>query len=1143
MGACTTKLDESTLQKNKIINGLVENPNYQHQKVFKTTINLKDSQTSTSKLKSSTERSQGKSLKSENKANPSSPIEDLQNFPDFHYFNRPTEQLFLITNSSTTEILLKSEFHFSQESAIGYLSSKCIIFIGGVFKSKVLNVVSLIDLSLQRSFLKAPLPIPCKQGQAHEYKNWVYYIGGICQSENGLVQSPLLRYSLQQDLWQDLGRYGEHYKFNKIINMGTCIMGNKLLLIGGQRITSSNSLSSNKKIFSINLENGFKVQAEGKMPHKLLKPTIASGKKHGIIAGGISLSTGTFNRKSYCIIIKNDICKIQTIESLSFDINELYPGVYCGNYVMFVSYPYIAVRMKNLKHWVEYQVTGKSSRLVMEICKDEVENYESESSEESEKIENASKKSIVGLQHHKSLGEMGIRKKKINFEDRKSVPLMVQKGSILEKKDKMELVISRIKSQTDEESKFSASPELFGDEKRVFTEGDEDGLNEMKRKEKNGFGGWPEIKMGGFEYGTRDEGNSFSEDFAGDIEVMMASDFIGSIEQDNPFLDDFHIAKTTDPQAIFSLMSLNFNLFEQSAESPILKIESPKNINTKTNTFDIVNTVKPKNDISDSEIIVNPEASKNDAKIEAPILYKQDIIVQEAKSDLRIPTNLMSQKDITKQVVNFASPIAESHESSSPKSKNSDKGYNIYSYKYEKNAPSSESSKSSNSDKNAYRFQNELDSLGSSKNSISISEKSKNDPEPLENDKTATNNKTKCQKARPKIPQPMFKFTSKNPETHIKDVNIEKQEKQEKPFFLCSSNELCEEIIIEMPEIQDKILEKVFSPKILEEEIVNKNDGKNVEECKYEKKPEGFIRLEEDHRKKIDEVLEIENTDESQKVPESSGKFFTPEISLKSKFSGKNKKKKSGSSSSSSESISSNLSKPRNKKKAKYDFSNKKTPSSAFIKADILPKKTYKTVTKNKDSTDFPKLCNNINTPSPYFLSPLPSATKSQKLFKNSGKNFQIISYSSIVLNKTPQESRSNSSSYQKILQDDIKITPPLDKNMKLKSNTFKNEAKIEENQINSIETDQNISEKYQSYSKGSVFPKTKSLGKITLKNFQPVVVSKHFQSSVNLLKVNENSPRKSLGHGQNKSAVINQRPDSKTPTENMCQDIDLISI
>ncbi|OMJ95471.1 hypothetical protein SteCoe_1062 [Stentor coeruleus] len=421
MGTCTTKLDDSTLKQNNIKNGIVEDPNKSPRHIIKADVNLKESPTVLFKKQEKKEdKPEPKIENAESKAKTSSSLDELADFPDFHYFNRNTGQLFQITKSLTSEILLKSDFHLAQESAIAYYEQNNIISIGGTFKSKIVSTVSIINISLKKAYLIASLPKPCKQGQAHEYKGWIYYVGGMCESENGLIQSPLMRYNIQQDIWQDLGRYGEYYKFNRIINMGTCIMGDKLLLIGGQRITSKNNLSGNKKIYSISLEKGFKIQIEGKMPNKLLKPSIAAGSKHGVIAGGISLTSGALNKRSYCIINKNDSFKIMEIDSLDFDLVELYPAFYFGKFVMFISFPYVAVRIKKITHWLGYKITGKTTRLFLQLPKINAENHESESSDESERIEDASKRSI-GEISLKSFVEQKSDMNSISISDRKSL--------------------------------------------------------------------------------------------------------------------------------------------------------------------------------------------------------------------------------------------------------------------------------------------------------------------------------------------------------------------------------------------------------------------------------------------------------------------------------------------------------------------------------------------------------------------------------------------------------------------------------------------------------------------------------------------------------------------------------------------------
>ncbi|OMJ77290.1 hypothetical protein SteCoe_23158 [Stentor coeruleus] len=398
MGTCSTRLDEATLKQNNIINGIVENPAQRDELVVLAQMNSKINP-----------KKKVKKINEENLEEIQSSLEELAEFPDFYYINRTTGQMFLIKKDSTNEVILKNDMVLPQESAVGHLLSKDILMIGGVLKEKLVESVIFISITLQSTFKVAPLPKACKQGQAHEYKNWVYYIGGVCESDNGLTQAPLMRYNLKQDLWQDLFRYGEDYRFNRIINMGTCILGNKLLLVGGQRLNSKNTLSSNKKIFSINIEKGFKVEVEGKLPYKLLKPSIATGVKQGIITGGITVKSSKFNRKSFHISLKGDNCYLTPIGNIGIDLIEQYPSIYTSKYAMFISYPYIALRMKNLVYWLCYQVIGKTSRIKLEVPKIFPEYENSESSEESEIIENASKKHLNNGLEKKSLDEYSAR--------------------------------------------------------------------------------------------------------------------------------------------------------------------------------------------------------------------------------------------------------------------------------------------------------------------------------------------------------------------------------------------------------------------------------------------------------------------------------------------------------------------------------------------------------------------------------------------------------------------------------------------------------------------------------------------------------------------------------------------------------------
>ena len=128
------------------------------------------------------------------------------------------------------------------------------------------------------------------------------------------------------------------------MNFGSCLMGKKIIIVGGQRINKEGILKSSKMIFSLSLENDFTIKLEGKMPIKLIKPVIASGEFHGIIIGGKSPKTDQYNKACFYINIKDQVLSVHLIDSLNFDIKENYPPVYSREYVLFISFPMVAIR-------------------------------------------------------------------------------------------------------------------------------------------------------------------------------------------------------------------------------------------------------------------------------------------------------------------------------------------------------------------------------------------------------------------------------------------------------------------------------------------------------------------------------------------------------------------------------------------------------------------------------------------------------------------------------------------------------------------------------------------------------------------------------------------------------------------------------
>jgi hypothetical protein len=302
-------------------------------------------------------------------AKPSVSSEDLSNFPDFFYLDRAKGSLYQITKSQSTEFPLKSRFNLPQDSALTALPNGLLMSVGGLVKQSLVKLVYTIDLQSKVVSELPDLPFPCKLGQLHPIGDFVYFIGGVKNGKTDLQQAPLMRYNFRLSFWEDLWKYGEQFQFDRIVNMGTCAFGSKICLIGGQKINSSGLLRNNKKIYSVDVEDGFKVQLEEKIPFKVIRPVIANGRKNAVVTGGVDPKTGKSNRGSFLLISQNSGLKIVKINDVGFDLKESYPAIYEQDTVIFISRPFIAVRIKKINNWIAFEITGKDTRRALAVVK------------------------------------------------------------------------------------------------------------------------------------------------------------------------------------------------------------------------------------------------------------------------------------------------------------------------------------------------------------------------------------------------------------------------------------------------------------------------------------------------------------------------------------------------------------------------------------------------------------------------------------------------------------------------------------------------------------------------------------------------------------------------------------------------------
>lgn len=360
---------------------------------------------------------------------------ELADFPTFYYFERSEGNLYLISKSSILKYPIKTAFPFPQDSAISYLSTKCILLVGGFTNNAISDLVLSISIDDKKVYQHSSLILPCKFGQLHEFNNWVYYVGSFQNGLKGLEPAPLMRFNLKADKWENLKVHGDEQNFGKFFNMGSCVLGNKLLLVGGQRANSKGEVKNSKKVYSIAVNEGFKMKCEGKLPVKILRTNIAAGGKNAIVSGGVCSKSLKPSRSSFVIINEGDSYTIKKILDVGIDLTERYPATYNSDIALFISFPCIAVKIKRKQAWLGYRIVGKDKREVLNFTNIKENVPEDPSSEDSLAIEECIAKEKPAERDQNEL--LGMFVKKPNSE---KVPEEEKDLKILENPEKVNSV-------------------------------------------------------------------------------------------------------------------------------------------------------------------------------------------------------------------------------------------------------------------------------------------------------------------------------------------------------------------------------------------------------------------------------------------------------------------------------------------------------------------------------------------------------------------------------------------------------------------------------------------------------------------------------------------------------------------------------
>ncbi|OMJ92577.1 hypothetical protein SteCoe_4586 [Stentor coeruleus] len=282
--------------------------------------------------------------------------------PELIYFNRTKGKVLTVANKKIEKVAFEGQFFYSPESAVATLTGKRIMVVGGVLGDNFSSAASMIWLRNKEVEVLSELPIPCKEGQLHEIGEWIYYIGALQNGPNKILPAPILRYSHSQGLWQEIKQSeseNDLFQFSSLMQYGSCVVNKRILIFGGMRVFGIGMVKYSKKILSIKFNDGVCIREEGKLPIKIVNPLVAAGEKHGILIGGANGETGEPNKSCFYFIFKGEALEVHSIDSLSIPISEKYPPVYTKNYAMFILYPNVAIRFREMPKWFVCQIKNK----------------------------------------------------------------------------------------------------------------------------------------------------------------------------------------------------------------------------------------------------------------------------------------------------------------------------------------------------------------------------------------------------------------------------------------------------------------------------------------------------------------------------------------------------------------------------------------------------------------------------------------------------------------------------------------------------------------------------------------------------------------------------------------------------------------
>lgn len=304
-------------------------------------------------------------------------------FDDFYYVYRNLRYLLRISDNGISKLKYDNSIKIRKDSGVGYLNDGRIMLVGGTDNSGCLtNKAYILNPAMNKATILPNTPISVKEGYLFHYKDFVYVIGALKDSDDEEILSqeqsaPIMRYYLNAGQWEIFNE--EHKKKNfqqkiqksvnsskskheitykDILYPGCFMIKSKVYLVCGQQMSPRGILETLNLVFSVDLEDesfNFKIE-DFEIPLSVFRPICGSYKKKAFITGGVNHSGKHGSKTSIMLDFSSESPAIETIDGLRLDLDDNYPILASERSFFCVAYPNLAIFNPEESSWKQFVV-------------------------------------------------------------------------------------------------------------------------------------------------------------------------------------------------------------------------------------------------------------------------------------------------------------------------------------------------------------------------------------------------------------------------------------------------------------------------------------------------------------------------------------------------------------------------------------------------------------------------------------------------------------------------------------------------------------------------------------------------------------------------------------------------------------------